>query len=135
MRDFAKIGPLTDDAIQDGVTEFRSRIYTLEDEEAAKQKAVAQAMSRAEARARAALGNGRKLGPVRHVTVDIKQLAGIVRLEQGAPYAALDTITVSSAESQSAFGLAKRAPSFPLPSVSPDKMSVSASVQCVFQLQ
>jgi len=133
VRDFAKIGPLMDESIQDGITEFRSLIYTLEDEEGAKQKAVAEAMRRAEARARAALGNSRKLGPVRYVTVDVKQLAGIVRLEQQMQYAVMETITVSGSDSNS--GFARKAPSFPLPSVSPDKMSVSASVQCVFQLQ
>ena len=128
VRDFAKIGPLIDDAIQDGGTEFRSLIYTLEDEEAAKQKAVAQAMNRAEARARAALGNGRKLGPVRHVTVDVKQLTGIVRFEQ---HRALEANTFS----ESFWSLSKKAPPPPLPSVSPDKISVGASVQCVFELK
>jgi len=129
LRDFARIGALIEGSIQDGIVDFRSLTYTLEDEEAAKQKAVAQAMSRAEARARAALGNGRKLGAVRYVTVDVKQPVGIVRMENYA---------VSRFERNDGtmdfLSHAKKSP-VPLPPGSPEKVSVNASVQCVFQLQ
>ena len=128
IRDFKRIGPLIDESIQGGIADFRSLTYTLEDEEAAKQKAVAEAMRRAEARARAALGNGRRLGAARYVTVDVKQLAGIVRLDTFST-AVAETVDVSAFASR-----AKRAP-LPVTAGTPEKVSVSASVQCVFQLQ
>jgi len=40
VRDFAKLGPILEGSVEDGITDFRSLTYSLSDEEAAKQKAV-----------------------------------------------------------------------------------------------
>ena len=47
VRDFSKLGSIMDDSVQDGIVDFRSLTYSLADEEAAKQKAAAEAMKRA----------------------------------------------------------------------------------------
>src|SRR5215467_5982214 len=51
VQDFTRVGPMMDDAMQDGIVDFRSLSYSLVNEEAAKKKAVADAMQRAEGRA------------------------------------------------------------------------------------
>ncbi|HEX5425541.1 MAG TPA: SIMPL domain-containing protein [Candidatus Acidoferrales bacterium] len=51
IRDFAKIGPILDASVQEGVVDSRSLTYSLENEEAAKEKAVAQAVRDAVGRA------------------------------------------------------------------------------------
>ena len=43
VQDFSKVGPIMDDSIQDGIADLRSLTYSLANEEAAKQKAVADA--------------------------------------------------------------------------------------------
>lgn len=55
VRDFSKLGSIMDDSVQDGIADFRSLTYSLSDEEAAKQRAVAEAMKRAIGRANSAL--------------------------------------------------------------------------------
>ncbi len=53
-----------DESVQDGIADFRSLTYQLSNEEAAKQKAVADAMHRAAGRATVALEQTKqKLGP------------------------------------------------------------------------
>jgi uncharacterized protein YggE len=42
IHDFSKIGPILEGTVDDGVTDFRSITYSLEDEEAAKKQAVAR---------------------------------------------------------------------------------------------
>src|SRR5262245_48068328 len=64
IQDFSKVGPIMDDSVQDGIIDFRSLTYSLANEEAAKKKAVADAMQRAQGRAVVALEQTRqKLGP------------------------------------------------------------------------
>jgi uncharacterized protein len=66
VRDFSKLGSIMDDSVQDGIADFRSLTYSLSDEEAAKQRAVAEAMKRAIGRANAALEQkGQKVGALR----------------------------------------------------------------------
>src|SRR5262249_38959762 len=55
VQDFSKVGPIMDDSVHDGIADFRSLTYSLADEEAAKKKAVADAMQRALGRANIAL--------------------------------------------------------------------------------
>jgi len=55
IQDFAKVGTIMDQSVQDGIVDFRSLTYQLSNEEAAKQKAVADAMHRAAGRATIAL--------------------------------------------------------------------------------
>jgi uncharacterized protein YggE len=139
IRDFSKIGPLLDDLVQAGVTEFRTMTYSVSDEEGARQKAVAEAMRRAVGRATAALDQNRqKLGVVRHLNLDVKQLMGITRWEadsiRGYAFGAVaETVSVESgAEPRRAEPLP---PPPPFPNVQPDKIIVRATVQCVFQIQ
>jgi uncharacterized protein len=129
VRDFAKIGPILDSSVEDGVTDFRSLTYSLADEEAAKKKAVAEAMQRAIGRAATALEQkGQKLGTLRYMSLDVKQLYGVATLEP----LATSTETV---ETSGLFSARKMAPPPPMPPPQPQKITVSASVQCAFQIQ
>ena len=75
VRDFSQVGPLVDAAVQEGIVDFRSLSYSLQDEEAAKQKAVGAAMKNALGRATAALAQtGQKVGAIRYASVDVRQL-------------------------------------------------------------
>jgi hypothetical protein len=130
VRDFARIGPLLDGAGQEGIVEFRSLTYSLQDEEAAKEKAVAAAMRSAVGRATAALAqNGQKLGPVRYANLDVRQLVGVTNLYSTASMA--ETVTVDAVSS----GVANRAAAPTFPAVSPEKIAVSATVQAAFQIR
>jgi len=134
VRDFSQVGPLVDSAVQEGIVDFRSLSYSLQDEEAAKQKAVGAAMKNALGRATAALAQtGQKVGAIRYASVDVRQI--------NVPQVS-DFISTDSVQPLESFGLhAKRAvsgappPPPPLPSVSPEKITVSATVQCGFQIQ
>jgi len=128
VRDFAKIGPILDASVEDGVSDFRSLTYSLADEEAAKKKAVAEAMQRAIGRAAIALEQkGQKLGALRYMSLDVKQVYGVARLETFAT--STETVEVSGG-----FRERKAAPPR-MPPLQPQKITVSASVQCAFQIQ
>jgi uncharacterized protein len=128
VHDFSLIGPLLDGAVQEGIVDFRSLTYSLQDEEGAREKAVAAAMHNAVGRATAALSqNGQKVGAIRYANLDVRQLAGVVRLGS-----AMETVEVQS----SAVGAAsQRERTTTFPSVTPQKITVSATVQCAFQIQ
>jgi uncharacterized protein len=127
VHDFAKIGPILDASVEDGVSDFRSLTYSLADEEAAKKKAVAEAMQRAIGRAATALEQkGQKLGALRYMSLDVKQIYGVAGLVPGA---VAETLEVNDAFSF------KKALSPPMPPPQPQKITVSASVQCAFQIQ
>ena len=136
IRDFSKLRPILEGSIQDGITDFRSLTYSLSDEEAAKKKAVAEAMRRALGRAQAALEQkGQKVGGLRFANLDVKQLAGVSRMDvyQMAQYGALAQTVAVAAERE---GNAKRMPPPPPPPIpQPEKITVSATVQCAFQIQ
>jgi len=123
VRDFSRIGTLIDESVEEGIVDFRSLTYSLADEEAAKQRAIQEATRRAEARARAALGDSRKLGVLRYVSVDVQQPIGIARFE------AMQTLEVTAEARTMA------APAPPPPPVSPEKIRITATVHCVFQMQ
>lgn len=129
IADFSKVGPIMDDSVQDGIVDFRSLTYSLSNEEAAKQKAVADAMRRALGRANIALEQSRqKLGPTRYVNLEVRNLVGIAQVQ------GLDLIQASDLVN---FGLTDRkaAPPPPPPPVRPEKITISATVQCVFQIE
>jgi len=130
VRDFAKIGLILDASVEDGVTDLRSLTYSLADEESAKKKAVAEAMHHAIGRAATALEQkGQKLGSLRYMSLDVKQVYGVATLETLAT-------TTETAESSGFFKERKVAPPPPpMPSQQPQKITVSASVQCAFQIQ
>ena len=124
LRDFARIGELIDESVENGIADFRSLTYSLADEEAAKQRAIAAAMRQAEAHARVAMtGNARRLGELRYVSVDVKQLAGIVQFVNPLEGLRAETFALRS-------GVGVPSP----PEVVPEKISVAATVQCVFQI-
>jgi len=137
VRDFSKLGPILEGSVEDGITDFRSLTYSLANEEAAKQKAVAEAMKRAVGRAQAALEQkGQKVGALRFANLDVKQLASVSRMDvyRMAEYSAglMQSVTVSAERE----GGAKRTPPpSPPPIPQPEKITVSATVQCAFQIQ
>jgi uncharacterized protein YggE len=130
VRDLAAVGPLLDGAIEEGVVEFRSVTYSLQDEEAAKKRAVAAAMRSAVGRATVALGeSGQKIGPLRYANVDVRPIVGITPLA-GRNYTQL----MDLAKEPSAERVPAAAPP-PFPVVAPEKITVSATVQCAFQIR
>jgi len=133
IRDFAKIGPILDGSVQENVADFRSLTYSLADEEAAKKEAVAVAMRRAIGRASIALEQkGQKLGALRYMSLDVKQLFGVTEVQ---------TYNVESLESSAEgngggiFTKQRAAPPPPPPPSQPQKIAVTATVQCAFQIQ
>jgi uncharacterized protein YggE len=134
IRDFSRIGPILDGSVEDGVADFRSLTYSLADEEAAKKQAVAEAMRRAMGRASIALEQkGQKLGALRYMSLDVKQLVGVAQLQS---FASLSSLAEGVEVNSSSLWSGKRAaPPPPLPPPQPQKIAVSASVQCAFQIQ
>jgi uncharacterized protein len=127
VRDFSKLGAILEDSVTNDITDLRSLTYSLADEEAAKQRAVAEAMKRAVGRATAALDEkGQKVGTLRFANLDVKQIIGVSRME----VASLSLIEVNAGASDSR---AKAVAPPPLPQ--PEKITVSATVQCAFQIQ
>jgi uncharacterized protein YggE len=127
VRDFSKIGAILDSSVEDGITDFRSLNYSLADEEVAKKKAVAEAMKHAIGRAQTALEEkGQKLGGLRYMSLDVKQMYGVTSL---VPSAAMETLEVNGG------GTSRKESAPPPPPPPPQKITVSASVQCAFQIQ
>ena len=139
VRDFSKLGPILEGSVEDGITDFRSLTYSLANEEAAKQKAVAEAMRRAVGRANAALEQkGQKVGSLRFANLDVKQITGVSRIDvyQLAQYStAMTEAVMVSGGSGGGGGYAKKPPAPPPPLPQPEKITVSATVQCAFQIQ
>jgi uncharacterized protein YggE len=126
VRDFSRIGAILDGSVDDGIADFRSLTYSLSDEETAKKQAVAEAMRRAIGRASIALEQkGQKLGGLRYMNIDVKQLYGVAQL-QSYNFAELAEIAPGAA--------GKSAPP-PPPPPRPEKVTVNASVECAFQIQ
>jgi uncharacterized protein YggE len=139
VQDFSKVGPIIDDSVQDGIADFRSLTYSLANEETAKQKAVADAMHRAIGRATAALEQSKqKLGPTRYVNAEVRNLVGARPIEMAYVSRAAETIDVSAGGegggSGGIFSHPKKALP-PPPPVQPGKLTVSATIQCVFGIE
>lgn len=74
LKDFSKIGPITQQLSEASVSDSQSLSYILESNEAAKAKAVADAYSRAHASAQSlAAASGRSLGELSYASVDISE--------------------------------------------------------------
>lgn len=137
VRDFSKLGPLLEDSVEDGITDFRSLTYSLADEEAARQHAAAAAMRSAMGRATAVLEQkGQKVGTLRFANLDVKQLVGasnmdVYTMAEHRGMTALET----SGGGGGLFGMAKKVAPPPPPPRQPEKITVSATVQCAFQIQ
>jgi len=135
VRDFSKIGTILDGSVSEGITDFRSLTYSLADEESAKQHAVAEAMHRAIGRANAALGEkGQKVGSLRFASLDVKQLIGVSQIQE-LPLDGRNFENLAQIESGMADKSSKSAPPPPPPVPHPEKIKVSATVQCAFQIQ
>jgi uncharacterized protein YggE len=137
VQDFSKVGAIIDDSVQDGIADFRSLTYSLANEESAKQKAVADAMRRAIGRATAALEQSKqKLGPTRYVNLEVRNLVGATPIEMAYVASVNESVEVTSGGSGGGiFSHAKRAPAAPPPPVQPGKLTVSATIQCVFGIE
>ena len=142
IRDFSKLAPILDGSIEDGITDFRSLTYSIADEEAAKQHAVAEAMHRALGRASAALEQkGQKVGALRFANLDIKQLVGLSNIDvyglTQLQTMQAETVEVSSGGGGGTWPWAHKKPAAappPPPLPRPEKITVSATVQCAFQI-
>jgi uncharacterized protein YggE len=135
IQDFAKVGTIMDQSVQDGIVDFRSLTYQLSNEEAAKQKAVADAMHRAAGRATVALEQTKqKLGPARSVSLEVHNLIGIAEI-QGMQFYAGDSLEERSSGAGIFGGAKKMALPPPPPPVQPEKITITASVQCVFGIE
>ncbi len=137
VKDFSKLGTLLEDSVEDGITDFRSLTYSLADEEAARQHAAAAAMRSAIGRATALLEQkGQKVGTLRFANLDVKQIVGVSNMSvySAAEYNSIGTATESSG-SAGWFGGAKKVAPPPPPPPQPQKITVSATVQCAFQIQ
>ena len=136
VRDFSKLGPLFEDSVEDGITDFRSLTYSLADEEGARQHAAAAAMRSAMGRATAVLEQkGQKVGALRFANLDVKQIVGASSMNV---YSLAEYNTEASTLSTgggSWFGSAKKVAPPPPPSAQPEKITVTATVQCAFQIQ
>lgn len=136
VKDFSKLGPLLEDSVEDGITDFRSLTYSLSDEEGARQQAAAAAMRSAMGRATAMLEQkGQKVGNLRFANLDIQQIVGASNLNvySVAEYNA-DTSTVSRGGG-GFFTARKMVAPPPPPPPQPEKITVTATVQCAFQIQ
>lgn len=137
VRDFSKLGPLLEDSVEDGITDFRSLTYSLADEEAARQHAAAAAMRSAMGRATAVLEQkGQKVGTLRFANLDVKQLVGAANMDvyTMAEYRGMAALETSGGGG-GFFGMAKKVAPPPPPAPQPEKITVSATVQCAFQIQ
>jgi uncharacterized protein YggE len=135
VREFSKLGPILEGSAEDGITDFRSLTYSLDNEETAKQKAVAEAMKRAVGRASAALEQkGQKVGVLRFANLDVKQLVGLSAMNVYglAQYGTAAEMVSVSSDKDGLFRRGKVAPPPPIPQ--PEKITVSATVQCAFQI-
>lgn len=134
VHDFTKIGAILNDSVENGLANFRSLTYSLENQEAAKARAVADAMHNAVERARAALAeNGQKAGAIRYANVDLGQIMGIVQYSAAQLGTTNETVEITSGDN--AGGYARPKVAFVPPPVQPGKITISATVQCAFQIQ
>jgi uncharacterized protein YggE len=79
-KDFSKVGPITEDLFNLDVTDSQSVSYILEDMDAAKVKAVQDAMRRAQQLANAvAEASGHTLGSLSYASVDVSEPGPIIR--------------------------------------------------------
>jgi uncharacterized protein len=133
VHDFSKIGPILDGSVQDGIADFRSLTYSLADEEATKERAVSEAMRRAGSRATAAVAErGQKLGALRYANVDVRQLANLLQLSM---VPAAETVEVTAEPSSGFFPRRKGTiPAAAPPPLGAEKITVTATVQCAFQI-
>jgi len=134
VHEFTKIGTILDDSVQSGLANFRSLSYSLENEEVAKARAVADAMHNAIERAKAALAqNEQKPGSVRYANVDVGQIVGIAQYNVGQLETENAEVPAGSGGLFTRHKMVSPAPA--PPPVQPGRITVTATVQCAFQIQ
>lgn len=134
VHDFTKIGAILNDSVENGLANFRSLEYSLENQESAKAHAAADAMHNAIERAKAALAeNGQKPGSIRYANLDIGQITGI--MQYSAADKSMQTVEVEAVGSGGGYARSAPVAPPPPPPVQPGKITVSATVQCAFQIQ
>jgi uncharacterized protein len=121
LKDFAKIGPVTQQLADASVSDSQSLSYTLLSTEEAKSKAVADAYRRARASAQALADvSGRTLGEVSYASVDINE-----------------NIRVFAPTPRRAMAMSAMAAPTPAPTeeFSPQNVTVTAHVTAMFNLK
>lgn len=120
LKDFSKIGPVTQQLADGSVGQSQSLSYTLESTDEAKSKAVADAYRRAHASAQSlAAASGRALGELSYASVDTSEN---VRVSAPVPRGAM------------AMKAAVQSPA-PIEEFSPHTVTVSAHVNAMFVLK
>jgi len=71
---------------------------------------------------------GQKVGALRYAGLDVKQLMGVARLEPAQMMTQAFEVTGGAVISH------RKEVAAPAPPVSPEKITVSATVQCAFQI-
>ena len=119
LKDFSKIGPITQQLADANVSETQTLNYTLENMDEAKNKAVEDAYRRARNSADAiARGSGRTLGELSYASVDTFENPRIVQGRMPRPMAAM----------------AQAAPA-PTEEFTPQTVTITAHVNAVFNLK
>ena len=118
LKDFSKIGPVTQQLADASVSESQSLSYTLDSTDEAKSKAVADAYRRARASAQAlATASGRVLGELSYASVDTFENVRMVTPHRALPMA-----------------MAAKGPT-PTEEFSPQNVTVTAHVNAMFELK
>ncbi len=118
LKDFSKIGPVTQQLADASVSESQSLSYTLDSTDEAKSKAVADAYRRARASAQAlATASGRVLGELSYASVDTFENVRMVTPHRALPMA-----------------MAAKGPT-PTEEFSPQNVIVTAHVNAMFELK
>ena len=118
LKDFSKIGPVTQQLADVSVSESQSLSYTLDSTDEAKSKAVADAYRRARASAQAlATASGRVLGELSYASVDTFENVRMVTPHRALPMA-----------------MAAKGPT-PTEEFSPQNVTVTAHVNAMFELK
>jgi len=120
LKDFSKIGPITQQLADDAVSDSQSLSYTLDSADEAKSKAVADAYRRARSSAQAlAAASGRTLGELSYASVDT-----------------FENIRVMAPVQRGAMPMAMAAqPAAPTEGFSPQNVTVTAHVNAMFVLK
>jgi uncharacterized protein len=118
LKDFSKIGPVTQQLADGSVGESQSLSYTLDSIDEAKNKAVADAYRRARASAQSlATASGRALGELSYASVDT-----------------FENVRVMAPMPRRAMAMTAQAPA-PTEEFSPQKVTVTAHVNAMFELK
>lgn len=119
LKDFSKIGPVTEQLADASVSDSQSLSYTLDSTDEAKSKAVADAYRRARGSAQAlAVASGRTLGELSYASVDT-----------------FENVRVIAPMQRHAGAMAMAAQSAPTEEFSPQDVTVTAHINAMFELK